>query len=64
MNIWLNKAQLLRIQSIIMIMSILVNLWFRTKQTTTTTFNDDSVGTLKRAVESLIEEVTSPKREA
>ncbi|CAK68582.1 unnamed protein product (macronuclear) [Paramecium tetraurelia] len=37
---------------------------YETKKTTTTTFNDNSVGVLKKAVESLIEEVTAPKREA
>ncbi|CAD8208859.1 unnamed protein product [Paramecium pentaurelia] len=37
---------------------------YETKKTTTTTFNDDSLGTLKKAVESLIEEVTRPKKEA
>ncbi|CAD8213563.1 unnamed protein product [Paramecium octaurelia] len=37
---------------------------YDTKTTTTTTFNDDSVGTLKKAIDTLIEEVTAPKREA
>ncbi|CAD8209067.1 unnamed protein product [Paramecium pentaurelia] len=37
---------------------------YETKKTTTTTFNDDSVGSLKKAIDSLIEEVTAPKREA
>ncbi|CAD8126271.1 unnamed protein product [Paramecium sonneborni] len=37
---------------------------YETQKTTTTTFSDDSVGALKKVVESLIEEVTRPKREA
>ncbi|CAD8162095.1 unnamed protein product [Paramecium octaurelia] len=37
---------------------------YETKKTTTKTFSDNSVGTLKKIVEQLIEEVTAPKREA